>query len=273
MKINFKKLLAPLFLATALLANTAVVEAAPTCILMKFSDDTRYDKIEAGATLSDLVMEKLVNSGKFNLRETIPVDEHLEKLLYDEKAQELFNLQKAFKTGDFSDVFEGDGFSEHKGQSIATAAVGQVIAPTIINKISQQHEADYLIQGTIINLGTGDWWDSNVAHIAKVVDNVSGLLGMTSAAQPLQYLGGLSMERTGVGVQCDLRLIEGKTGRVVWCKRVTSIADQKQFGIALITVGSNKMTSDLYSKAMDKAADKIVESLIADTDAQGFLMR
>lgn len=273
MQLNYRKLLASLFLATALVANTTVVEAAPTCILMKFSDDTRYDKIEAAETLSDLVMEKLINSGKFNLRETIPVDEHLEKLLYDEKAQELYNLENAFKTQDFSVVFEGEGFSELKGQSIATAAVGQVIAPTIISSISQQHDADYLIQGTIINLGTGDWWDSNVAHIAKVVDNVSGLLGMTSMAQPLQYLGGLSMERTGVGVQCDMRLIEGKTGKVVWCKRVTSVADQKQFGIALITVGSNKLSSNLYAKAMDMAAKSIVDTLVADVDAQKLLAR
>lgn len=272
MKINWKKLAASFFVAVGLCVQTLTVQAAPTCILMKFSDDTRYDKIEAAATLSDLVMEKLVNSRKFNLRETIPVDERLEQLLYDEKAQELYELQRAFKTGDFSVVFEGEGFSELRGQSIATASVGQVLVPSIIRQIGKQHEADYLLQGTIINLGTGDWWDESAKNIARAVDTISGLLGMVPAAQPLQYLGGISMERTGIGVQCDMRVIEAQTGRVVWCKRVTSIADQKQYGVFLVTVGSNKMTSALYDKAMNKAADQIVDALLADADAQ-FLTR
>lgn len=66
--------------------TTLTAFANPSCVLMRFTDDTRYDRVESAATLSDLVMEKLLNSGKFNFKETRVIDKNLEKLLYDEKA-------------------------------------------------------------------------------------------------------------------------------------------------------------------------------------------
>ena len=45
---------------------TLTAFANPSCVLMRFTDDTRYDRVESAATLSDLGMEKLLNSGKFN---------------------------------------------------------------------------------------------------------------------------------------------------------------------------------------------------------------
>ena len=41
-----------------------------SCVMMKFTDDTRFDRVESTGTLSDLVLEKLLNSGKFNFKET-----------------------------------------------------------------------------------------------------------------------------------------------------------------------------------------------------------
>ena len=46
---------------------TLTAFANPSCVLMRFTDDTRYDRVESAATLSDLGMEKLLNSGKFNV--------------------------------------------------------------------------------------------------------------------------------------------------------------------------------------------------------------
>ena len=81
------RLLAALAFWLMFAANVMQAEAAnPTCILMKFTDDTRFDRIESAASLSDLVMEKLIMTGKFNLKETRPIDAQIEALLYDEKA-------------------------------------------------------------------------------------------------------------------------------------------------------------------------------------------
>lgn len=250
------------FIAAVMNYNIAfAAESNPTCILMKFTDDTRYDKIESAASLSDLVMEKLLASGKFNLKETMPIDENMEAMLYDEKVRELYGVRQAMRYGDYNTMFEGAGFNENKAQSIATASVGQYITPKITSSIGHAHGAEYLIQGTIINLGTGDWWDNKIKNITNAV----GLLGQ---GIPLGMLGDISVQRTGIGVQSDVRIIKASTGEVIWCKRVTGIGDQRQVGIGFIKVGSSKLSANLYTKAMEDAAQKIVDALISDSEKQ-----
>ena len=142
-------------LAMLLINFSSICAASPTCILMKFTDDTRFDKIESATSLSDLVMEKLIASGKFNFSETRPLDEDIEIELYNENLRDLNSLKTAIETGNFNPLFEGEGFDEKKAQSIAAAQVGQIITPEITQSIGKAHNADYLIQGTIINFGTG----------------------------------------------------------------------------------------------------------------------
>ena len=125
----------------------------PTCVLMKFTDDTRFDLIESAESLSDLVMEKMIASRKFNLKETRPLDENIEIKLYNEKMRDLQHLENSLTTKDFSPLFEGAGFDEKKAQSIATAQVGQIISPEITSAIGAAHNAEYLIQGRIFTIG------------------------------------------------------------------------------------------------------------------------
>ena len=261
-------------LAASPLTAGAAGSSNPTCVLMKFTDDTRYDAIESAASLSDLVMEKMVASGKFNLKETRPIDENIEAQLYDEKVREMKGFESAMATGDFDRLFEGPGFSENKAQSIATAAVGQIITPEITGEIGRAHQAEYLVQGTIINLGTGNWWNEDYMAMSSAINIGSSLAAapiasaLGGALGPLGGLvGGLDIKRTGIGVQSDMRLIKADTGEVVWSKRVVGIADQKQVSLGLISVGTTKLTANLYAKAMDRAATKIVDALIADMEA------
>ena len=262
-------------LAVLPVTTAAAAEGNPTCVLMKFTDDTRYDAMESAASLSDLLMEKMVASGKFNLKETRPIDENMERQLYDEKVREMAGFEAALSTGNFNNLFEGPGFQEDKAQSIATAAVGQVITPSLTSQIGNAHNAEYLIQGTIVNLGTGNWWNEDYIMMSQAI-NMASSLAMTPIASalagalgPLGGLlgGGVDIKRTGVGVQSDVRLIKASTGEVVWSKRMLGIADQKQVSVGLIKVGTTKLNANLYAKAMDRMATKIVDELIADMDA------
>ena len=65
-----------LVILTALFVSliAANVSAAPTCVMMKFTNDTRFKNIDTAELLSDLVLEKLLASGKFNFVETRPLD-------------------------------------------------------------------------------------------------------------------------------------------------------------------------------------------------------
>ena len=290
--------------------TTATARAAenPSCVLMKFTDDTRFDLVESADSLSDLVMEKLIASKKFRLMETNPIEEDIEIKLYNEKLRDLKFLEDAVKKAeepveietsedlkvteekvdtenlkvaeekvdevkkveprviDLTPLFEGVGFDEKRAQSIATAQTGQIIDPEITAAIGKAHNAEYLIQGTIINLGTGSWWNEDFEKISNALNMVSGL---ANTSVPLGMVGdvlsGIDVGRIGVGVQCDLRVIKAETGEVVWSKRVVGVNDQVNLSLGIVSFGNRKLNNNYYTKAMDKAAQKIVDALVADS--------
>lgn len=217
---------------------TLTAFANPSCVLMRFTDDTRYDRVESAATLSDLVMEKLLNSGKFNFKETKVIDKNLEKLLYDEKAAVFQNARYAMNYGDYNTLFEGQGFNEKWAQSIASARLGQIVSPVIVSSIGRQHNAEYLIQGTILNLGSGDWMENKIADAAQYANTAMSMMGGSGAANMMGPLGPLSslassinVKKTGIGVQADLKVIKVSTGEVIWQKEVVGKDTQKQISL------------------------------------------
>ena len=239
------------------------------------TDDTRYDRVESAATLSDLVMEKLLNSGKFNFKETKVIDKNLEKLLYDEKAAVFQNARYAMNYGDYNTLFEGQGFNEKWAQSIASARLGQIVSPVIVSSIGRQHNAEYLIQGTILNLGSGDWMENKIADAAQYANTAMSMMGGSGAANMMGPLGPLSslassinVKKTGIGVQADLKVIKVSTGEVIWQKEVVGKDTQKQISLfGGIKIGSDKLNNDMYYKAMENTAQIIADILITDADA------
>lgn len=264
-------------LVTLVFSSTVTLTAFanPSCVLMRFTDDTRYDRVESAATLSDLVMEKLLNSGKFNFKETKVIDKNLEKLLYDEKAAVFQNARYAMNYGDYNTLFEGQGFNEKWAQSIASARLGQIVSPVIVSSIGRQHNAEYLIQGTILNLGSGDWMENKIADAAQYANTAMSMMGGSGAANMMGPLGPLSslassinVKKTGVGVQADLKVIKASTGEVIWQKEVIGKDTQKQISLfGGIKIGSDKLNNDMYYKAMENTAQSIADALIADADA------
>ena len=254
---------------------TLTAFANPSCVLMRFTDDTRYDRVESAATLSDLVMEKLLNSGKFNFQETKVIDKNLEKLLYDEKAAVFQNARYAMNYGDYNTLFEGQGFNEKWAQSIASARLGQIVSPVIVSSIGRQHNAEYLIQGTILNLGSGDWMENKIADAAQYANTAMSMMGGSGAANMMGPLGPLSslassinVKKTGIGVQADLKVIKVSTGEVIWQKEVVGKDTQKQISLfGGIKIGSDKLNNDMYYKAMENTAQIIADTLITDADA------
>jgi len=269
-------LMTALAVSACMQVSTAFASESPTCVLMKFTDDTRFDRIESAATLSDLVMEKLLMSGVFNFKETKVVPADLEQKLYDERAEEFANVKWSMYYGNFTPLFEGDGFNENKAQSIATASVGQYVTPWIIRSIGQTNGADYLIQGTIINIGTGNWMNTKIQNIVNGVNQASALLGSTAAMNlmgalgPLASLaGGFDVKEGGIGVQADLRVIKASNGEVVWHKSVIGKKVSKEIGLGggLVKIGSDKLNAEMYYKAMDDTAQLITDALVADYNA------
>lgn len=253
--------------------------ANPTCALMKFTDDTRYDAMNTADNLSRRVWAKISKSKRFNLTGHEPLDVDIEARLYDEKVDELTKFDAAIESNDYNALFEGDGFSENKAQSIATAQVGQIVTPEITAEIGRVDDTEYLIQGTIVNLGTGSWMNEDLEVVANIVNNVAVAASSQAAnlisgsAGFLNGLGGVNIRFLGIGVQCDIRLIKAATGEVVWSKRVLGIGRQKTVTVGPVTFGHSNLSGKLYETALDKAASKIVDALITDLDSNVLFLK
>ena len=235
----FSTMLMMLFTSTAF----ALSYTTPTCILMKFSNDTRFQSIDAASALSDLVIEKMLKTEKFNLRETKPIEHDMEIQLYKEKIRDVDNAKVGLRAGNFNALFEGPGFDPILAEAIATAEIGQVISPAITSTIGREHGAQFLIQGTIVNMGS-DLFE----------DEIQGGGGIPSVHQ----------KESAVGIQTDLRVIEAETGEVIWRKIVTGSDKKTMTQVGAFKFGSTKMTSDMYSEALEDAAQKIVDVMITD---------
>ena len=285
---NINELSTLIFIAVIFFTFSTALAAEPMYVLMKFTDDTRYSsQIETADRLSEILLEKmknskLKNSKGFRFIETEIIDANLEARLYDEKIDELTHFDLAINSGDYNSLFEGDGFKENKAQSIVTAQVGQFITPELTAAIGRMHNADYLIQGTIINLGTGSWLSEDLEFISGAISSVarvassqaSNLLSKNlSALKFMGDIGEISVTLKGIGVQCDVRIIKASTGEVVWSKRVVGIGESKLIQVGFLKFGHEHLESRLYTKALDNAADKIVKALIADVEGNKLSMK
>lgn len=227
-------------LFVSLISATAFAE--PTCIMMKFANDTRYQNIDSASALSDLVLEKLLASGKFNLVESKPLDEDIEMQLYNEKERDILAVENGLKVGNFNELFQNGTFSTKYAQSIANAKVGQIVSPSIISKIGKAHNAEYLIQGTIINLGDGR---DEISDDDSVV----------------------AFKRSAVVVNADVKIIKAETGEVVWRNIANGSKSNNLFQYGFLKVGTAKINAEMYNSAMEECAENIVKNLLKDLDA------
>ena len=255
MKKFFSALIAVVMCAVA---STAFAEE-PTCVMLRFTNDTRYKNVDSASVLSDLVLEKLLASGKFNFVETNPIDEDIEAKLYDVKARELANAAQSMEDGNLNALFEGPGFDPEQAQSIKNAEAGQIISPEITAQIGKDHGAEYIIQGNVINLGNGTWIDENVDLASSLTDLASSSLGVPG-------FEGFGKTTAGIGIQSELRIIKADTGKVVWKKVVMGKETKSRTDVGVFKFGSAKLTSEVYSQAMENTVQKIVDEMLKDLD-------
>lgn len=265
-KLIIGALLAGSMLNFIMANNVAEASDNPSCVMLRFTDDTRFDKVESAATLSDMVMEKLLNSGKLNFKETKVIDSNIDELLYNDQKAEFENAKKVAWGANGNILFEGPGFAENRATTVDTAMLGQIVSPDVIKQIGEQNGAEYLIQGTILNIGMGNWMNMDVQQAVAVG---SGLLqsALGNAIPGLGMLGGVNIEESGINIQADVRIIKTATGEVIWQKRLMGKKMQKKVGIGFVNVGSTKLSNEIYYKAMEDASTKFADAIIADAEA------
>ena len=264
------KLKVLLAVASLILFTASNVLAASSGALMKFTDKTRFYKIGSAEILSDLILEKLLASGKFRLKETAPLDISEEKKLYEKSAAEKDNAEIALETGNFDELFEGEGFNKSKASSIDNAVTGQTIQPELIRAIGEKSGVDYLIQGTLENIGLGISVDNSIGGIAGMAGNILSNRGHGKAGGIVGDFRDTSMQKKFLGLEISLRIIEASTGKVVWDKKIISQSHVTKLSNKDVSVGSNKLMDETFHKALNEAAENIVKAMLEDKDSQKF---
>lgn len=221
---------------------------SPTCAFLKFSNESRYQNLGIAENFSDIILEKILTKTKINVVEAEISDKKLESMFYNEQFRNIINAKHAINSNNLSLMFESEIFNVDKSHanSISQAEVGQIFFPEITKKIGEDFGAEYLIQGTIINLGNGVW--------AGDGDSIT----------------------TAIGIQCDLKIIKTETGEVIWKKNFsgygseTSTGGRHYYGMGVsnyVPAETPKLESKMYSKLLEKASNEIIKSLIDDYKA------
>ena len=239
--------------------------AKPACVLMEFTNDTRFKDLQPEKVLSELVMEKLLASGKFNLKETKPLAQETKNLLYDENARLIEGMQDAMNEDDFTALFKMGMDDQKQALSISSASEGQIISPVITSQIGAAHHADYLLQGRVFAIGHLSQLNQSTELAKSAVGTIGGLVGGIGTLFH-SIAGSVENKETGVVMTSDIRLIRASTGEVVWSKAVLSKYKQDKVSAVGITTGSDSLHMDLVAKALDQAAQKIVDELVADVN-------
>lgn len=236
--------------------------AAPSAVLIKFTDKTRFDKIGSAEILSDLIALKLFDSGKFRLKEARAIDIETERELYDKKSAEKNNIATAMQTGNLDVMFSGEGFNSNKVSSIDAAVTGQIVHPKLTRAIGAKNGVDYLIQGTVEQFGITREVDSSFGTVAMI----ASLAGMPGVG----ILSGAQTEKNFLGVAVSMRIIEANTGKVVWDKKIVGHSHVTSLSNDKIFIGTAKLHGETFHKALSEAAENIVDAMIEDSSWQKF---
>lgn len=216
----------------------------PTCILLSFSNDTKYKKIEVEIPLSDLILEKLMESDLFSIRETYPIISHIERKLYNTEIQFLEDVQKYVQKGDLGIFFESDIFNNRQANSISTAQKGQIIQPEIMRKIGKDNSVEYIIHGTVTKMS------SDVTHDAYF----------------LPFLGEVKTQKNGVGIECELRIIQADSGEVILCKKAMGMSTDASIGTKSMKFGTEGNSTKNFNMALESVSEKLINLLKEDKE-------
>lgn len=221
------------------LVITERVEAAPTCITLKFTDKSKYSDLSTADLLSDLMMETLMNERKFNFKEVRVLDEDVMSELYIKKGNRLKIFNECKEMNDFSKLFNISDFGiEDNKKLIHEAKEGDVIFPEIMSELSKQYGINHVLHCTINNIAGSQ---GNGTFIPIVNIHVDGA----------KY----------IKVHAYIRLIRCQDGKVVWGREIDGQAEKWSGNMSNLSVGDKYPDSSMYYNACNAVVKNFLKEL------------
>lgn len=244
-----------LFVVTLFLQSNIVMAANKSCVVIPFSDTTFYaGELKTNDLYADLILEKIINNNLFIVKETRIIDDEKARLLVDGSYADVKKMQGALMNNNFDAIFDSDRFYSKEASDIKSATLGQYVSPEIVKEIGILHGVDYLLHGTVTYVGVGS---DNHNTTNDLINAAGGALKFFTGIG----IGRVDISSKGVVVECDLRLIETDTGKVVWYNKNKFMSDKKNISVGDVKVGNKNYNSDMYFNAVDGAAKVNIELL------------
>lgn len=216
-----------------------IVEAAPTCIALKFTDESKYSDLSTADLLCDLMMEGLINERNFTFKEIRVLDENIMSELYVKKGNRIKIFNECMERNDFSKLFNISDFGiEDKKKLIHEAKEGDVIFPEIMSELAKQYGINHILHCTISNIAGSQ---GNGTFIPIVNIHVDGT----------KY----------IKVNAYIRLIRCRDGKVVWGREIDGQAEKWSGNMSNLSVGDKYPDSSMYYNACNAVVKNFLKEL------------
>jgi len=240
--------------------------AQPTCVMLEFADETASKELNLDERLSQHLLDRLNQGGKVRMQSTLLMDADLPGALSEARVRENQACMSALEGGDFSGVFENPYFATG-GATVEDAREGDILDASLTRRIGEEAGADYLIQGSVLQLGEGININKEL-ETAKTVVNIASQAGLLDN---VPYLGSVinmfSHKKAKKGILADLKLIKASTGEVVWRGVADAYASKNEWNAFIASKGKAELSTEMEGKMLTKEADKLAEMLEADIEA------
>ena len=226
------------FLISILCFVSISVYASPrsiSLVFLTFSDTTPYSEMKTNEVIDDFLLEELLKLNSVRVMERRAIKEALDaakKLSLSAKDND-----EVVANNDFATVF---AVSEN---NLSEKTRDDYVPDKLTRILGQKYNADYILHGTIDYLGKGQ----------------------SFMMVPLPQFF-VSSTNPYLEARVTVRLIEAKTGKILWCRREKGVSKDSLYNIKGFTFGTGQFSNQLFVEAMKKISKKVANSLGKDLE-------
>lgn len=239
----FKKICRITVLLMCFCGNTFALESLSNIAFLQFVDNTQYSQLNTRNVLSELLLNELIELDDINIVEHGVIKEALEEEKYLNNDNTLMN--NAAENGDFAFLLENQ-----KHFNIDSTNPGDFIPLDSVKRIGDKYCADYLLHGTINKLGTEE-----------------------EIHTELMPIFGLQKVKLYLTAEATVRLIEVKTGRVVWICKSIGVGKERKYDAGIISAGVDGFSATMYDEALADSARNIAKELNKAIEEKRLILR
>lgn len=238
-----KKIVVLMVLLLSICSTSFSASASINVAFLKFVDKTPYTKLNTGNIVSELLLNELIGFESINIVEHGIIQEALE--VENRLNKDQTSMSAAAENNNFAFLLE----SQNR-KAISETVQGDFLPVDDIKFIGDKYGADYILHGTIDYLGSRKEIKTDWVPIVGL-EKTNFVLDITST----------------------VRLINIKTGEVVWVHKEKNTSKDRKFDIGSLSAGADKLNATLYDELLAKVSQNMAKALSKDIKSKKLVLR